>query len=53
MAGVLGLAPGLVLVQVDEGDLGGELEVSNLVGYGGAYVAGTDDNDFSSVVHLK
>ena len=53
MAGVLGLAPSLVLVEVDESHLGSQLEISDLVGYGGTYIAGTDDNDFSSVVHFS
>ena len=53
MAGVLGLAPSLVLVEVDESHLGSQLEISDLVGYGGTYIAGTDDNDFSSAVHFS
>jgi hypothetical protein len=52
MAGVFSLAPSFVLVQVDQSDFRCELEVSDLVSNGGADVAGTDDDDFSSVVHV-
>ena len=51
MAGVDSLAPRLVLIEVDESDFRSELEVCNLVGDGGADVAGADDDDLSSVVH--
>ena len=51
MAGIDSLAPRLVLVEVDERDFGRELEVRNLVGDGGADIAGADDDDLSSVVH--
>ena len=53
VAGVESLALGLSLVEVDECDLRSELEVCDLVGNGGTDVAGTDDDDLSSVVHGK
>ena len=52
MAEVFCLAPSLVLIQVDQSDFRCKLKVSDLVGNGRADVAGTDDDDFSSVVHV-
>ena len=52
MAGVFRLAPSFVLIQVNQSDFRCELEVSDFVSNGRADVAGTDDDDFSSVVHV-
>ena len=49
MAGIECLTHSLVFVQVDERNLGCELEVSNLVEYSRSHIAGADDNDFSFV----
>ncbi len=52
MAGVLSFAPSLVFVEVDEDYFRSQLEISNLVCNCRTNVAGADNDDFSSVVHL-
>lgn len=51
MAGIESFAGSLVNVQIDESDFRSELEVCNLVRNGGTDVAGTNDDNLSSVVH--
>ena len=51
VAGVGGFAPSLILIEVDEDDLGCELEVRNFVDDGGADIGSTDDDDLSAIVH--